>query len=84
MYFFMSVLIKLFLGLDFTIPCLWRMAFGFECPGCGLTTAFIACLKLNFERAFNINPLIFIVIPAALIYIVKDISHFKNNIFILS
>lgn len=32
---------------------------GFPCPGCGMTRAFLFVLTGQFERAWNINPLIY-------------------------
>ncbi len=62
-YFFISVLVKIFLNMEIGIPCIWKSLLGFECPGCGLTTALINLVQLNFVAAYKSNPLIFIVIP---------------------
>ncbi len=81
LYFFVSIAIKIFFSIDICIPCLWKTLFHFHCPGCGLTTAFIEILQLNFVEAFRINPLIFIVLPILLYCFIKDFNRFlrKNS-----
>ena len=78
-YFLCSVLLKMLFNLDYTIPCIWKTFFGFECPGCGMTTAFSELLKLNLTAAFKTNALLFIVAPASLIYLVTDFRKFKSS-----
>ena len=81
LYFAFSIGVKLFLSIDILIPCLWKTLFHFHCPGCGLTTAFIEILKLNFVNAFNANPLIFIVLPIGFYCLIKDFNKFLNKNF---
>lgn len=78
-YFLCSVILKILFNLDYTIPCLWKTFFGFECPGCGMTTAFSELLKLNLVASFKVNPLLFIVAPAGLIYLMTDFQKFKSS-----
>ena len=47
----------------FTIPCLFNLITGWDCPGCGITTLFFQLSKLNFKRAFHANQFIFITLP---------------------
>ncbi len=65
--------------IDILIPCLWKTCFHSECPGCGMTTAFIDLLTLDFVAAFYANPLVFIVLPVLSLYIVKDFRKFKRQ-----
>lgn len=63
--------------------CLVKNLFGVECYGCGITKAIIACIQLDFIRAFNYNKLIVIVMPL-IIYlstkeVVKSIKTLKLN-----
>ena len=37
------------------IPCLWRMATGLKCPGCGITSALIVLSRGQFGLAFSYN-----------------------------
>lgn len=43
--------------------CIWKNVFNVECWGCGLTRAFQAFCNLNFEKAWEYNNKIFIVLP---------------------
>ena len=38
--------------------CLSQLIFGLPCPGCGLTRATLAFLSLDFQRAFQMHPLL--------------------------
>lgn len=64
-------------GIDLCIPCLWKSVFGFSCPGCGLTSAFIALLKLNPTEAFYSNPMIFLLLPFGVVIVTKSYKRFK-------
>lgn len=37
--------------------CPFKSLFGIDCPGCGMTRALIAALKLDFKTAFHYHPL---------------------------
>lgn len=63
---------------DITIPCFFHTLFDIHCPGCGLTRAFMSLMKLDFQSAYNYNPLIFIVIPSIIYFIIKDYLNFKG------
>jgi hypothetical protein len=78
-YFIISIGIKMFFSIDVCLPCLWNTLFHFHCPGCGLTTAFIEILKLNFSDAFHINPLIFIVLPILFYCFIQDFNRFLSK-----
>ena len=41
--------------------CSSRMIFGIDCPGCGMTRAFIAISHGQFQKAWNFNPASFLV-----------------------
>lgn len=55
-------LIALFVGYGlfynttgFGIPCMLHKTTGLECPGCGLTRAIAAVVRLDFAAAFGFN-----------------------------
>ena len=50
-------------GAEFPMPqsCTWRMLFGVDCPGCGLTRALIAISAGQWWKAWNLNPASFVV-----------------------
>jgi len=76
LYFLISIFLKLIFSIDVLIPCLWKTIFHFECPGCGLTTAFIDIVIFDFKGAYNSNPLIFIVLPIVIYFVIKDFMKF--------
>ena len=39
------------------VPCLFVKFFGFQCPGCGMTRAYISLLNLNIKQAFMFHPM---------------------------
>ena len=41
--------------------CTARLLFGINCPGCGLTRAFISISRGEFANAWNFNPAAFVV-----------------------
>ncbi|MDM1292828.1 DUF2752 domain-containing protein [Sphingobacterium sp. N143] len=76
-YFGISILLYLFLDIHILVPCLWKSISGYECPGCGLTTAFMALLQLDWQRAWAANPLIYILVPAIILLILRDFGRFR-------
>ncbi len=79
-YFLVSILIKIYFAIDIQIPCLWKTIFHVECLGCGLTRSFTQILHFDIVGAFRTNPLIFIVMPAGIFYIISDIVKFKRRL----
>jgi hypothetical protein len=73
LYFIFSVLLNILFGLDYLIPCLWKTFFGTECYGCGVTSSIIEILTGNFQFAWEINKLTFLVFPLLLFYSIKEI-----------
>lgn len=75
-YINFACLLRIFTAVDIGIPCLWKSLSGISCPGCGLTSAYISCLKLDLAAAWHANPLIFIVAPAATGILLTDFRAF--------
>jgi len=73
LYFTLAVLLKLLSGIDYLIPCLWKTFFGFECPGCGITSSIIEIIKGNLQIAWEINKITFLVLPLLLFYSIKEV-----------
>ena len=52
----------------FQIPCMYKTIFGIPCPGCGMSHAILAALRLDFAEAFRLHamfwsvPLVFVLI----------------------
>ena len=80
LYFIFSVLLNILFGLDYLIPCLWKTFFGIECSGCGVTSSIIEILKGNFQFAWEINKLTFLVFPLLLFYSIKEVFLKINQI----
>ena len=79
-YLLFSILLKLFSGIDYLIPCLWKTFFGFECSGCGITSSIIEIIKGNFLIAWEINKITFLVLPLLLFYSIKEVFFKVNQI----
>ena len=66
------------------IPCLFYKITGFKCPGCGVTRMLFSLIKLDFKRAFFYNPVVFILLPFLVSYIIYQeyiyITKRKNNL----
>ena len=78
-YIMFSAILKTVSGIDICIPCIWKSILGFNCPGCGLTTAFISLMELNLNHAFEANWLIFIIIPYGIYYLTQDYISFQRK-----
>lgn len=78
-YILFSCILKIFTGVNITIPCLIKTIFNVSCPGCGLTHAFIDLLKLNFVGAWEHNPLIFLVLPAGAYFILTHFLKYRKS-----
>ena len=53
------------------IGCPFRYLFGFSCAGCGMTRALKALLTGDFALAFEMNPMIYLLPVAAVIYFLR-------------
>lgn len=45
------------------LPCPFKFATGFDCPGCGLTRMCTSLLMLDFKAAWSYNPVIMCMLP---------------------
>lgn len=72
-----------FVGLNY--GCIWKNNFGFECPSCGLSRAWLFAIKGDFPSAFSMHPMFFYP-PLLLIYLTlkRPVCSRKVDIFILS
>ena len=83
-YILFSSILKAVSDIDICIPCIWKSIFGIHCPGCGLTTAFISLIELNFKNAFETNWLVFIIVPTGIYYMTQNYIIFQrehNSVF---
>ena len=77
LYLFSSFVLKLVFEIDILLPCIWKKLFNQECLGCGLSRAFIELVKLNFEKAYFYNKLVFIVFIFSIFLFISDFKKFK-------
>ena len=60
------------------LPCLWRSITGIICPGCGMSRAWTAALRLDFSKAFSMHPM-FWSVPLLVLYVLFDGRLFRNK-----
>lgn len=78
-YFAMAIALYMLSDIHILVPCLWKTMTGYECPGCGLTTAFVAIIRLEWQLAWSSNPMIFILLPACIFLVYKDFRRFISR-----
>ena len=54
------------------IGCIFRLVTGIPCPGCGMTRAWLAALRLDFAAAFAYHPLFWVVPIAFVLAFVRE------------
>jgi len=55
--------------------CVFKSTMGIPCPGCGLSRAYMAGMRLDFETALFYHPLFWYLPPFAIIYAVVWCKH---------
>lgn len=78
MFFMTTLVLQLFFNINYMIPCLFKTLFHIKCFGCGITTAFIKLLQLDFMGAYQTNSLIFVVLPLGVFVVYKDYRNFNK------
>ncbi len=64
----------------FSIPCITYIITDLKCPLCGATTMCMDLIELNPKQAFQANPLLFIILPILLFYLLKvQILYIKDD-----
>ncbi len=54
-------------GVPWLPPCLFHLATGLDCAGCGMTRATYAALHGRIGEAFRLNPVGMVLLPLALL-----------------
>ncbi len=63
-FLFVGGMLAIFLSItDTYLPCVFRKATGYLCPGCGATRMFLAVFRLDFVSAFKYNALLLVSLP---------------------
>ena len=65
-----------------THGCPVRFLTGIACPGCGMSRAAMALLRLDFNLAFEMHPLVFLLPIATLVYFTRKFIPKKALSFI--
>lgn len=60
------------------ISCVFQRFLGIPCPGCGMTRAMLAVLRLDLNAAFAYHPM-FWSIPILYLYFLSDNGIFKRK-----
>lgn len=61
----------LVLWVSLSLPCPIRHLTGLPCPGCGMSRAWLAALRLDFAQAFRCHPM-FWAVPVVALFAVFD------------
>lgn len=62
------------------IGCIFRLITGIPCPGCGMTRAWLAALRLDFAAAFAYHPLFWVVpIAFVLAFVREEVASSKRK-----
>lgn len=59
--------------------CIFHLLTGYDCPSCGVQRAIHSLLHLDVERAFWLNPFIFVVAPYIVLLILTTLC--KGEVF---
>lgn len=70
--------VLIFAAQKLGISCIWLYVTKIPCPGCGITRACLAALRLDFAKAFSFNPM-FWSVPVLLLYFFLDGRLFKSK-----
>lgn len=55
----------------FGIPCLFRLATGLQCPGCGITHMALCLMRGDLSGAFHANAMVLTLLPVGMILAAK-------------
>lgn len=61
------------------VGCPIRRLTGIPCPGCGMTRACLAAVRLDFAEAFRMHPLWFLIVPLLLLTVLHPGQLFKSK-----
>lgn len=79
-----AVLLLRPVGSGFGLPCPIHSLTGLYCPGCGASRALASLLRLEVYEAFRWNPLLVLLLPFALFYLVWGsaswVRHGRNTL----
>lgn len=59
---------KVYITFNIGILCIFKLATGLDCPGCGITRCIFSLINLDIQSAFNYNALVTILILPFTVY----------------
>ncbi len=72
-----AYLLALYLYIRLGRGCFYRRYLQIPCPGCGMTRAMIAALRMDFAEAFRQHPM-FWSVPLVGVYLLVDAPRWKK------
>jgi|GEM_PF-731165 len=79
-YYALATILYFAFDWDFFLPCISKLVTGYNCPGCGLTSASLQLLQFNFIEAWHLNPLVYVVLPLGAFLIVKGYLNTRQKL----
>jgi hypothetical protein len=79
-YEIVAMIVESATGIRCTIPCLYSTVFSVHCPGCGLTNATMALMAGRPVTAWEINPLVYIVLPLLAFCFVSSLRKYSRSL----
>lgn len=76
---FIFIIFFLIIQYNFSMPCIFKKFLGISCPTCGMTSAFLCILNLNFTCAIYQNPLSILLFIGLIIILILLFSDFIKN-----
>ncbi|WP_051545187.1 DUF2752 domain-containing protein [Butyrivibrio sp. MC2021] len=77
---FVILYIVAFSNLGFGLPCIFRWVTGLMCPGCGMSHALAAIVRLDFGEAAKWNILSVTLLPVLIIFfIIRGIRYINKG-----
>lgn len=73
---YLTLCLTVYLALTslLNITCLIKYITGVSCPGCGMTRALKSLIVFDFSKAFYYHPLVFFIIPIAVLLLVFTVN----------
>lgn len=62
----------------YMLPCLSKLFFGVECPGCGIQRATVMLVEGDFYKAWQMYPALFTLIPFFLVLFASFVDRQRN------